>query len=140
MKTSNYSRLAEMLAYAKQKGENFVYMPVGKVPDLMAELAINSSRISALEDEMDKYRNGYKGGCWTCQTVGELNIKQEARINELEAEIDDLKKELLDTTWQDHADHWQRECIKKDKKIAKLREQLDRLGNGIDTTWTEERA
>jgi hypothetical protein len=50
------------------------------VTDNSAVLATLEARIARLEAENDRYRNGYKGGCWTCESVGELNVKLEAAI------------------------------------------------------------
>jgi len=33
-------------------------------------------------------------------------------------------KELCDTTWRDHADHWQKRAIKAEQRITKLEAQL----------------
>lgn len=44
-------------------------------------------RIAELEAENNRYRNGYKGGCWTCESVGELNVKLEAENQRLREAI-----------------------------------------------------
>ena len=39
---------------------------------------------SDLLEELSRYRNGYKGACYACEPVGELNVKLEAKVQELE--------------------------------------------------------
>ena len=53
--------------------------------DSYAEL---EARIAQLEEELALYQQGYKGGCWTCETVGEKNIALEAENTELKAEVE----------------------------------------------------
>jgi len=36
-----------------------------------------------LEEELSRYRDGYKGGCYACEPVGELNVKLEAENERL---------------------------------------------------------
>jgi uncharacterized protein (DUF885 family) len=78
--------LSGPIEYAKEIGDHLVYLPVERAVELMVHLAISAGRIEYLEEENDRYCNGYKGGCWACESVGELNIKQRDRIAELEAE------------------------------------------------------
>ena len=39
---------------------------------------------------MDTDENGYKGACYACEPVGELNVRLAAEIAELKAEIEEL--------------------------------------------------
>ena len=58
----------------------------------VAKFKARKARIALLEAENDRYRNGYKGGCWTCESVGELNVKLEAenqRLSELGGAVAD---------------------------------------------------
>ena len=41
-----------------------------------------------------------------------FNSSRTFRIAALTAEVERLKTELLDTTWQDHADKWQKEATR----------------------------
>lgn len=40
------------------------------------------------------------------------------RIAELRKENERLKAALLDTTWQDHADHWQKRALVAEQQLA----------------------
>ena len=86
--------LNEPIEYAKEIGDHLVYLPIERAVELMVHLAISAGRIEYLEEENDRYCNGYKGGCWTCESVADLNVKQEARIAELEAENQRLRAAL----------------------------------------------
>ena len=46
---------------------------------------MRTQRETDLEEELDKYRNGYKGACYACEPVGEQNERLQARVTELEA-------------------------------------------------------
>ena len=52
------------------------------------------TKIAELEDELGRFRNGYKGGCYACETVGEKNLKLEAALAELRREVVALNEEL----------------------------------------------
>lgn len=39
---------------------------------------------AALTEELEKYRNGYKGGCYACETVATQNIALRERVKRLE--------------------------------------------------------
>lgn len=55
----------------------------------------------ALKNELDKYKNGYKGACYACEPVGELNLKQRDTIDALASA---LRKAMDDTPgWYDAA-------------------------------------
>ena len=41
-----------------------------------------------------------------------LQTEIAAALRMRDEEIERLKAELRDTTWQDHADYWQKECIR----------------------------
>ena len=46
-----------------------------------------------LEKELSMFREGYKGGCYACELVGELNVKLVARIDALEKELWALRED-----------------------------------------------
>jgi len=64
--------------YKELCGHDFLYAEIEKL----------KARIALLEAENDRYRNGYKGGCWTCESVGELNVKLEAENARLREAVD----------------------------------------------------
>lgn len=49
---------------------------------------------SELREELYKYSQGYKGGCYACETVGERNIKLEEENEILRADVKSLREEL----------------------------------------------
>ena len=65
-----------------------------------------------------------------------LQLAVEQAMKEKDAEIARLNKELLDTTWQDHADFWQKraESAERELDLWKLKwEQLnDDLAEALD--------
>jgi hypothetical protein len=40
------------------------------------------NRLKVQEELISKYESGYKGGCWTCESVGELNVKLGEQLKE----------------------------------------------------------
>lgn len=61
----------------------------GKPEDVIAHL---ETKVRDMEEELDRYRNGFQGGCYACETVGENNVKLAERIKELEARIAELEE------------------------------------------------
>lgn len=45
------------------------------------------AEIERLREELDNYKNGYKGACYACEPVGELNVKHAAEIERLRASL-----------------------------------------------------
>ena len=41
-------------------------------------LSQERERNKALSEELDKFKNGYQGGCYACEIVGEKNVALEA--------------------------------------------------------------
>lgn len=55
--------------------------------DATAYAAYLEGHIIELEEEVERYRSGYKGACYACEPVGELNLKLESRVKHLENEL-----------------------------------------------------
>lgn len=55
----------------------------------------SQQRIAELEDELDRFRNGYKGGCYACEIVGEKNVELEMRVEDLLMELAELRAMLI---------------------------------------------
>jgi len=47
---------------------------------LYVECVNDKGRIAELEEELNRYRHGYRGGCYACEQVAQLNIKLEAEL------------------------------------------------------------
>jgi len=47
---------------------------------LYVECVNDKGRIAELEEELNRYRHGYRGGCYACEQVAQLNIKLEAQL------------------------------------------------------------
>jgi hypothetical protein len=52
-------------------------------------------------------------------------------IDRLTAKLAEAKKALRDTTWQDHADSWQKRALKAERELAEARKDTGRL-NWLD--------
>ena len=66
--------------------------------------------------------------------IKKLDLVSRDAVQKAQAEIERLKTELRDTTWQDHADRWQKEAIALRSRLDDARDWLDRL---IDDVGTE---
>ena len=53
--------------------------------------------------------------------------RHRAEVEQLRTEVARLTKECLDTTWQDHADHWAMRALKAEAKVEQLREALEAM-------------
>lgn len=53
------------------------------ISGLMVENLALQSRIAELEAEIKRLKSGFQGACYTCETVGELNVKLEAELSAL---------------------------------------------------------
>tara|TARA_R110002020_G_scaffold287099_1_gene502562 strand:+ start:12777 stop:13103 length:327 start_codon:yes stop_codon:yes gene_type:complete len=51
-------------------------------------------QIEALQEELDRYRNGFKGSCYACEVVGELNVELEACVSILTQENTEVQDEV----------------------------------------------
>ena len=40
-------------------------------------------RIAELEEELNRFRNGFQGGCYACEIVGEKNVELEQQLTEI---------------------------------------------------------
>ena len=49
-----------------------------------------ADEIVQLQEELAQYKHGYKGACYACEPVGELNIKQADEIKRLRSCVVDL--------------------------------------------------
>ena len=87
--------------------------------------------------------NWIQHGCQTCE-IERLRAENDAQqqiaaanteeirqlhneIANLRAENEALKKDVLDTTWQDHADAWQKRALKAEAEHDDLRARADLL-------------
>ena len=57
---------------------------IAELKDVELQLLLE---IAELKDSLDKYDKGYKGSCYACEPVGELNVKLTAKIAELKASL-----------------------------------------------------
>ena len=46
-------------------------------------ITTQQARIEALEEELDRFKNGYKGGCYACEIVGQKNTELSEYIEEI---------------------------------------------------------
>lgn len=44
-----------------------------------------------LERVLEKYRNGYQGACWCCESVGEKNVELKAKLAKCEEKLTVIK-------------------------------------------------
>jgi predicted RNase H-like nuclease (RuvC/YqgF family) len=68
----------------------------------------------------------------------------EEENDRLTAELAEAKKALRDTTWQDHADHWQKRALKAERELAEAKKDTERL-DFLDETnqsffWPEDQS
>ena len=61
--------------------------------DVMDVNRIQTERIAELEERLAQHEQGFQGACYACEPVGELNVKLESRITEIERQ----NKKLIDT-------------------------------------------
>ena len=92
----NLTSLKEALSYAKERGDSLIYVTRETASNIMSQMTVDAGRISVLEKMRDEERDGFKGGCYACEAVGELNIKLETRVKELEARNAVLENAIKD--------------------------------------------
>ena len=54
------------------------------------------AKIAELEEELDRFKNGYQGGCYACEIVGEKNVALEAENQRLRELMEELIFDLDD--------------------------------------------
>lgn len=94
--SKDYERVASALAFANEKGERIIYLPIEYAAELLAKLKVDAGRIEYLEQRDRPFTDGYKGGCHTCEPVGELNVALEKRLTAHEATIAELREQVAD--------------------------------------------
>lgn len=68
--------------------------------------------------------------------VAEAHGTQQAeRAEKADQRIADLERQLADTTWQDHADHWQKRALKAERQLAEAQKDVERI-DWIDNNVT----
>ena len=60
---------------------------------LQSRITSLESEVARLEGENNKYKSGYKGGCWTCESVGEKNVELAQRNFDQGLQIIQLSEE-----------------------------------------------
>lgn len=68
------------------------------------------------------------------ETITKENEENERLRQALEA----AEAQLLDTTWQDHADHWQKRAVAAEEREKRLRELLLKASTYVELTASEE--
>ncbi len=63
-------------------------------------------------------------------SVGSLIDFITSDAEQLAAAVARVKELELDTTWQDHADHWQKKCIAAEARVRELEEAVRELSDG----------
>ena len=53
-------------------------------------LAAKASDYEKVEEELERYHNGFKGGCYACETVAEKNIELKAENARLEHQLNHM--------------------------------------------------
>lgn len=76
----------------------FTYAKTRREIDLERQLQEARATIESNATELDKYRNGYKGGCYACETVALTNqaLEQEIRNPVRRRLIQSLMKQLAE--------------------------------------------
>ena len=64
---------------AELQKENNDLMTIS-IPELQLDLKDAGELIKSQNEALEKYRNGYQGSCWCCESVGMKNIELEATI------------------------------------------------------------
>lgn len=93
---------------------------------------MRTQRETDLEEELDKYRNGYKGACYACEPVGEQNERltalydQMVRVNgNMKVENDRLEDEIERLTTD--RDEWERLWKKASVSVIDLQDEIEKL-------------
>lgn len=98
-----------------------------------AENRILQAENDSLNGELDLFRHGFKGSCYACEPVGELNEKLQARVRQLEELHDALKaensalREYALTVWEEEqlARAWlERNELRR--QLAAAKEQVEK--------------
>ena len=64
------------------------------------------AKFKELEAEVTRLKTGFQGACYTCETVGELNVRQEAELAELREALVKISK--MDNL---RVDYWNNEHL-----------------------------
>ncbi len=81
---STYSELEQRwILESKDTFEVFLYQRISEQAETISR---QTAHFEKLCETISRYENGYKGGCYACEPVGELNMGLSEQIVALEAE------------------------------------------------------
>lgn len=90
-------------------------------------------KLNKTREELDRYRNGYKGSCYCCESVGERNLELEADCKAYEIGIIELSAQVQNANadLKEAQNFWELEII--DHQVAEERNlaEIDDLRKAI---------